>query len=108
MKFLQIALMLFFNLLFVLTSSVSHACYNGDKSKVLLVIAESDDGQENKVIGEINTCTHVVSMTSASYFFIKQTGDLINIESDLGHKYSFDRRETSNRGGFCFAAIYGD
>ena len=94
--------------LFVLIAffpSHSFACTNGDESKILLVVRESDDGEEDKVVGEIATSNGSILMTSRSYFLESATGNLIHIQSLGGHAYTFDRRN-ARWGRFCFKAIF--
>ena len=90
-----------------LLPSVSFACTPGDTSKVLLVIHDSDEGEEDKVVGEISTSDNMVAVTSRSYFLRGEVGNVINLESLGGHKYSFDRRK-ARWGRFCFKSIFGE
>ena len=87
-------------------SFATYACQNGDTSKILLVLADSGEGEENAVIGEVLTGDGSVHITRDWYELSRDDGKVITVKNLSSGTYSFDRAN-AREAGFCFKAIFG-
>ena len=104
MKLFSLALMTF--ALFCATVPQSMACRPGDKTKVLLVVADAADGEEDKVIAEVSTANGNVAMTTDTYFFVNASGNFITVQDLERHKLVFDRRNAKTYRSFCSEVVF--
>lgn len=93
--------------LITFATSFSQACIKGDTSKVLLIVAESEGGEENKVIGTINTADGSLARSKTTYIIWKNSGNTIIFERFSGTRYVFDRRNLiTNYKSYCYPVIF--
>ncbi len=87
-------------------AAVAYACQKGDNSKTLLVLAEADNGEENKVIGSIDPNGNAV-IESSSYNLAYQNKNAIIVEN-YDHTYLFELKNAAPYGDFCYPVIFAD
>ena len=91
-----------------LISTKSYACQNGDTSKVLLVVGETEAGEENAVLGSIKTSDGTVEIEKSGYYITQSQGSEIFMKGLDGSSYRFDSKNAQSSGRFCYRVIYAN
>ncbi len=95
-------------ILATLSALPAQACELGDTSQTLLIVANSPDGEQNKVIATIHTADNSVEILRRNYRLVKQTASKIVIENYDDTLYTFDLATASRFGNYCFPVIFAE